>query len=422
VNILILSPPWAEREELSRIVAEAGHVPLVVETSSVAVARALQGEADLVLLDLAAGAEALRYLRNGAKRAPQPVVAIADRRQPDASTEALRLGVADLIPRPVLADDLIAALANAREFARVTERSGAHLEVLQPSDGVFGTSPAMRDVLGLVRRVAHSRCNVLIVGERGTGRETIARAICEQGAHSDGVFLKFVCSDADPDAFAAALDPATFADATLYLEDLCELPMPLQMRLEARITAAREHAPRVLGGPQPRVMELVERGTFRRSLLEAIGVVRIDLPPLRQRPQDVPLLATHFLKEACRRSELPGKSFSRGALSLLSALPWNGNAAELRALTERLSILVPRGVVLLEDVLANVRLDAAEAMGQPRGSLRAARERFERDYVAAVLQRHRGRMGAAAKELGIERTNLYRKIKQLKIQWTIPSD
>jgi DNA-binding NtrC family response regulator len=203
---------------------------------------------------------------------------------------------------------------------------------------------------------------------------------------------------------------------TVYLEDLEELPPELQAQLEARILAGGSAAPRVIGAPQPLIAARVDRGFFRRRLFEAIGVVRIDLPALRQRPEDVPLLATHFLKEACRRHDVPAKTFSRGALSLLSALPWPGNATELRALTERLSILVPRGVVLLEDVLAHVRLAGAEAIGAARGSLKMAREHFERDYVTAVLQNHKGRMGAAAKELGIERTNLYRKIKQLRIR------
>jgi len=157
----------------------------------------------------------------------------------------------------------------------------------------------------------------------------------------------------------------------------------------------------------------------RRGLVESIGTVRIDLPPLRQRSQDVPLLATYFLKEACRRADIPSKTFSRSALTLLAALPWRGNAGELRSLTERLAVLVTRGVVLMEDVLANVRLDNAEAVGHSRGTLREARDRFEREYVTAVLQHHKGRMGAAARELGIERTNLYRKIKQLNIRWTV---
>ena len=418
MNVLFLSPPWAEREQVSRIVTDAGHEPILVDTANVALTRASQGNTDIVLLDLAAGAEALRFLRNGAQRAPVPVVAIADRRQPATSTEALRLGIADLISRPVIADELVAGLANAREFARITERSSTNLDLPQIADGVFGASSAMRDVLALVRRVGHSRCNVLIVGERGTGRETIARAIHAQGPDKAIGFVKFVCSAVDRSAFVAALDAAAGPDTTLYLEDLCELPSDLQKVLEARIATRRDQAPRVLAAPQPRVTELVDRGVFRASLLEAVGVVRIDLPALRHRRDDIPVLATHFLKDACRRHDFPVKSFSRGALALLSALPWVGNATELRALTERLSIVVPRGVVLLEDVLANVRLDAAEALGGPRGSLKTARERFERDYVIAVLQHHRGRMGAAAKELGIERTNLYRKIKQLKIQVT----
>ena len=419
MNILFLSPPWAERADVSQLVADAGHVPILVETSAQLVAASSQHGADMVLLDLAAGVEALRFLRKGTQRVPLPVVCLADRRQPDAATEALRLGVADIVGRPVRSEDLVAAFANAREYARLAERPAPVTESPEPI-GVFGGSPAMRDVLAIVRRVSQSRCHVLVVGERGTGRETIARAIRDQGPRREGVFLKFVCGDVDPAAFEAALDEHTFTDATLYLEDLGDLPMELQLRLESKLADRGEHGVRVIGAPQPRVSDLVERGLFRASLLEAIGVVRIDLPALRQRTQDIPVLATHFLKDACRRHDVPAKSFSRGALSLLGALPWTGNAAELRSLTERLAILVPRGVVLLEDVLGNVRFDGAEAVGRMRGSLKVARERFERDYVTAVLQHHRGRMGAAAKELGIERTNLYRKIKQLKIQWTIP--
>src|SRR5205823_4077824 len=134
---------------------------------------------------------------------------------------------------------------------------------------------------GLVRRVGHTRCNVLIVGERGTGRETIARAIRDQGPNKSAAFVKFVCSAIDRAAFIAALEAAAFTETTLYLEDLCELPLELQATLEARIAAGRERAPRVLGSPQPRVVELVQRGAFRASLLEAISVVRIDLPPRR---------------------------------------------------------------------------------------------------------------------------------------------
>jgi DNA-binding NtrC family response regulator len=121
------------------------------------------------------------------------------------------------------------------------------------------------------------------------------------------------------------------------------------------------------------------------------------------------LLATHFLKEACRRNGIPAKAFSRSALTLLGALPWPGNTAELRLSPSVLAVLVTRGVVLLEDVLANVRLEGAEALGGRSGTLREARERFERDLRGHRPPTPRGRMGDAARELGIERTNLYRR-------------
>ena len=418
MNVLFFASSAPDRDHVIHLLSASGHQSVVVDTAAQARARAQRG-VEMILVDLAAGAEALRFLRKRPPGVSAPVVCIADRRRPDASSESLRLGVADIVARPVGAEDLRAALANGREFSRLAERALPSTEPPGPGDGVFGASPAMRDVLEIVRRVAHSRCGVLIVGERGTGREVIARAIHARGPRRDGVFLKVRCGDVEPAALEAVLDAETSPDATLYLEDVEELAPELQARVVMRLADGMPQA-RVIGGAHPRVFDWVERGRVRRKLVEAIAVVRLDLPPLRQRAQDVPLLATHFLKDACRRNEAPLKTFSRGALSLLAALPWPGNSSELRALCERLAVLVPGGVVLLEDVVANVRFDGAEAVGRGRGSLRNARERFERDYVTAALQHHKGRMGAAAKELGIERTNLYRKIKQLSIHWRVP--
>ena len=420
MNVLFLSSLAPDRTAVVVLLVEADHDPIIVETAAQANARVAHGGIDLVLLDLAAGGEALRYLRKRGQRAPLPTVCIADRRQPEVSTDALRLGVADIVARPVRSEDLLAAMDNGREFARLAERAAPPVDVPEPADGVFGASPGMRDVLSIVGRVASSRCGVLIIGEPGSGREMIARAIHRQGPRHDRPFVKVACGAADAAQFDRVIGDG-LDGGTLYLEDISDLAPDLQLRLE---TIVRQDGAasqiRVIAAAQPRIGEWIDRGLVRRTLIESIAVVRIDLPPLRQRGQDVPLLATHFLKEACRRNEIPLKTFSRSALALMAVLPWPGNASELRSLTERLAILIPRGVVLLEDVLANVRFDGAEAIGHERGSLKEARERFERDYVTAVLQHHKGRMGEAARELGIERTNLYRKIKQLKIQWSVP--
>jgi two-component system nitrogen regulation response regulator NtrX len=434
-SILLIAAESGDREGLLSLLHLRGHSVTVLETAALArtAIAEMSTEGHVIVLDLA-DAEALRLLRAPAvHRGGIPVICIADRRKPETASEALRLGIADLVARPITADDLAAAIANAGEFARAAKglrrEPAPGLEL--PADSVFGASPAIREVLALVRRIAPSRCHVLVLGERGTGREMVARAVHAQSPRRDKPFLKIDCSGSAVD-LDAVLDGRTSDGATVYLKDVNELSEPAQRRLTdvlRRPAATVDDSARrpvgdlrFIGATPPRVADWIDRGLVRADLVEALGVVRIDLPALRQRADDVPLLASHFLKEACRRNGIAPKTFTRSALVLLAALPWPGNAEELRALTERLSVLISRGVVLLEDVLAHVRLDSAEAVGRTRGTLREARERFERDYVASVLQHHHGRMGAAARELGIERTNLYRKIKQLNIRWTAGSD
>ena len=425
--ILLIAAESGEREGLVGMLERRGHT--VTRVEQFAQARPLlegaQESGLVIVLDLAR-TEALRFLRAPmVQRAGIPVICVADRRKPDASSEALRLGIADLVARPVREDDLTAAIANAREFSHAAKLPKAEppAGIELPAGSVFGASPAIRDVLALVRRIAPTRCSVLVMGERGTGRESVARAVHAQSATRDRPFVKIDCGGESTDDVAAVLEDRLGPGTTVYFDDLGELPERLQRRL-VDLLRRREAGEgdggdlRFIAASPPRVDDRVARGELRPDLVEALGVVRIELPPLRQRAEDIPLLATHFLKEACSRNGIPPKTFSRSALTLLAALPWPGNAAELRALADRLAVIIQRGVVLLEDVLANVRLDSAEALGGPAGTLKEARERFERDYVASVLQHHHGRMGDAARELGIERTNLYRKIKQLNIRWT----
>lgn len=424
MTILVFSSVPGAHDGLAAALVEPGHEMAVVESAAQAATRLARGGIDLLIVDLAS-ADALRFLRkHAADRGGMPILGLADRRRPDVSSEALRLGVVDIIPRPISLDDVTAAVANAREFTHVARAGEQEPPPSEPPEGVFGVSSAMRDVLGIVKRVAPSRCGVLIVGEPGTGREMVARAIHAYGPRRDSPFIRIVCGDRWSDELDGLLHGNLAPDSTVYLEDFGELPAEAQIPLEAAIRQedgdpqGPRPTVRFVGSAVPRIVDVSARAV-RRSLLEAIAVVRIDLPPLRQRAQDIPLLAMYFLKQACRRADVPSKTFSRSALTLLASLPWSGNAAELRSLTERLAVLIPRGVVLLEDVLANVRFDHAEALGRPRESLREARERFERDYITAVLQHHRGRMAEAARDLGIERTNLYRKIKQLNIRWVI---
>jgi len=422
--IALIAPESAERAELAALLGERGY-QVSVSDSSAALIEAFASSAEAVVLDLAA-ADAMKFLRRNASQWRRvPLVCLGDRRRPDNNSAALRLGAADIVPRPLRIGDLQAALANVAELAGLP-RDDAPVQppaIGEVSDPAFGVSPAMQDVLALVRRVAPSSCSVMIVGEPGTGRELVAREVHARSPRGEGPFVKIAAAAAEPGDFAPIFESSRGGRITLYLEDVGDLRDDALDALDQRLrprrgkTAIRTDAgrPRMLVGAEPSIFDLAERRAPLRELVEALAVVRIDLAPLRQRPEDVLVLGSHFLREACRDAGIPPKTFSRGALQLLRALPWRGNAAELKSLCERLAVLVTRGIVQLDDVLANIRLDAAQAVGRSDETLRQARERFERDYIAVVVQQNHGRVGAAAKQLGIERTNLYRKLKQLNI-------
>jgi two-component system nitrogen regulation response regulator NtrX len=224
---------------------------------------------------------------------------------------------------------------------------------------------------------------------------------------------------------------AEAAGGILFLENVTELPARVQARL---VRVLRDREAFVEGTPDPVPLDIrpiaavdtsindaVEEGRLRPDLYERLSLIRIDVPALRQRREDVPVLATHFLKELCRANGKPPKTLTRPALTLLAALPWRGNALELRALLERLILLVPGGLIRLEDVLAHTQLEGSVNPTGLDATLRQARAKFERDYIAAVLQHHRGRIADAAGVLGIQRTNLYRKMRRLNLMRTKPT-
>jgi DNA-binding NtrC family response regulator len=404
----------------------------------------------LCLIDLRENGEALRLARAVRSRHPDAIlIGIADPARPHAAAEAIRAGVFDVLPRPPSAGDLRALIANAREQARLA----ASAQPLRPPEslpyGVVGTSPAMRPVMELVQRAAAGQCSILICGERGSGREMIARAIHAHSPHRDAPFVVVDCSSPDPEDVELQLFGmlvkrgsnaperrslervrrssrlAEAAGGFLFLENVAEMPARAQARLvrvlrdrEIFSEEARERVSlqvRVIASAEPSFNIALEEGRVRPDLYERLSLIRIDVPALRQRREDIPALATHFLKELCHQNNMPLKTLTRPALTLLAALPWRGNVPELKGLLERLILLVPGGLIRLEDVLAHTPLEGSQTPIRLDATLRQARARFESEYIAAVLQHHRGRIADAARALGVQRTNLYRKMRRLNL-------
>jgi len=299
-----------------------------------------------------------------------------------------------------------------------------------------------------VQRAAAGRCGILICGERGSGREMVARAVHSHDPNPQAPFVKVDCSNPSPEDIELQLfgvlskrtaapegrvlerisDRCSLREAQggiLFLENALELPARAQARL-VRVLRDREVA--VAGHADPQMLDFrpiasvdgsvesaLDEGRIRPDLFERLSLVRIDVPALRQRREDIPVLAMYFLKELCRSHQIPLKTLTRPAITLLSALPWRGNAPELRSLLERLVLLVPQGLIRIEDVLAHTQLEGTLSPSGFDATLRHARARFERDYIAAVLQHQHGRIAEAAKVLGIQRTNLYRKMRRLNL-------
>jgi two-component system, NtrC family, nitrogen regulation response regulator NtrX len=447
-SVLYVGCPAMERPEAEALLASANLSVVWADHTAGAFAE-LQKHDIPVLLDLSRGAAALQIARD--LRAHRPGVllfAVVDNRRPDLTTEAVLTGVADVFARPPAPRRLVNAIErelqpDARAPMRPTD-SGA--------DVLYSHSSAMREVAVLMSRAAVMRAGVMLRGEDGTGRQVVARAI--HAAHSDGAaFVCVDCASFDGDALeielfgaaARARNARGNADiahgfehisvgsrlhasigGTLYLQHIAEASTRVQARL-SRLLRDREAVLaetgatigfdiRPMAGVDASIDTAVQEGRVREELFRRLSVLRIDMPPLRNRREDIPALANSFLREICRARRLPPKTLSRPALSLIAALPWRGNAVELRMMLEAIVTGLSGGKGIgLDDVLAHVRLDGGSATFAERGTLRQARTRFEREYIAHVLEQHHGRISEAAKVLGIQRTNLYRKLRSLRV-------
>jgi transcriptional regulator with AAA-type ATPase domain len=275
-----------------------------------------------------------------------------------------------------------------------------------------------------IGRAAEGDDPMLIVAEPGLDACAVARAIHESSARAHASFMIIDCASEDAAVLERQIFGAEAFGGTLLLTNLDALPAPVQARL-ARVlrdgqieTDAQGRGVtfdvRVIGSVSAGVDEPLNDGTLRRDLCARFNI-RLDLPPLRQRPADIPLLIGCLVGESAIAARVPIPTFTREALTLLGALPWRRNFEELREVLNLLVRSAAGGVVRLEDVLDHVPLEPITTSQGSTRSLREARLCFERHYIASVLSRHRGRMEDAAKTLGMQRTNLYRKVRQLGI-------
>ena len=360
-----------------------------------------------------------------------------------AAVEATRLGAEDYLVKPFEPDEILLVLRRALEFGELRDQRRQSLRRNQERftlTNLVAKSPKMLEILALLREVAQIDTTVLIHGETGVGKELLARTLHFAGPRRDKPFVAVNCAAIPEElfeselfgyrrgAFTGAVEPRRgqfqlASGGTLLLDEIGEMPVGLQPKLlraieEKKITpiGAERSADidvRFIATTNRDLREAVDRGAFRRDLFYRLAVFPLRVPPLRERVEDIPALAAHFLGESARRCKKAVRAFAPAAVDALVRYPWPGNVRELENVVER-AVIVAR-----EDVIADVAPFLAPA-GADRAvvdltlSFRDAKarvvEEFERAYVAGVLGLHGGKLSAAARHADMDNKNLWEKM------------
>ncbi|MCS7090394.1 MAG: PEP-CTERM-box response regulator transcription factor [Verrucomicrobiota bacterium] len=369
------------------------------------------------------------------------VIIVSGQGEKANALRAVADGAYDFLTKPVDVDELQVILRRAFYLSEL-ERELRQLQAIRGNEGfegMLGDCPGMQAVFQTVRRVAPSDVPVLILGESGTGKEMVARAIHRRSARRDGPFVPINCGAIPENLLESELfghERGAFTGAiaqrkgrlemaeggTLFLDELGELPLPLQVKLlrflqEQTIerVGGRELITvnaRVIAATNADLKKAMEAGRFREDLYYRVAVVVIQLPPLRERGDDVVLLARTFLRRfATETNRMPAPHFSPAALRALQRHDWPGNVRELENRVRRAVIMAEGKMITAEDLELS---DPGEAAGLR--TLREIREAAERSAILSALRRHHWRVAPAAQELDVSRPTLYELMNRLGIQ------
>jgi DNA-binding NtrC family response regulator len=390
--------------------------------------------------------DGLSFLAAAREKAPHvPVILMSGQASLETAVKATRLGALDFVEKPVGLDRLLLTLRNALRLDRLQRENAELRRYWHDELALIGDSPEMAALRGRVERVAAADAPILVLGENGTGKELVARAIHELSPRRAQPFVKMNCAAVPAElveselfghekgAFsgAAAQRRGRFEQAdggTLFLDEIGDMPPPMQAKLlrvlqDGEITRVGGSAVikvdvRVLSATNQDLDTALASGRFREDLLYRINPVSIRLPPLRERAGDIPALAGHFAAAAAQRNHWKPRSFSPDALAVLRQQPWKGNVRELRNVVERVLILSDADPIGPDDVRAALPGAAgarAGAAAPVEGELAELVERYEREVIRQRLKHAGGHVTNAARSLGLERSHLYKKCKQLGI-------
>ncbi|HSE13744.1 MAG TPA: sigma-54 dependent transcriptional regulator [Rudaea sp.] len=446
--VLVVDDEPDIRTTVKEILEDEGYQVAVAENAAAAREARRQLRPDVVLLDIwmpdLDGISLLReWAANGAP--PCPVIMMSGHGTVETAVEATRLGAYDFVEKPISLAKLLLTIERAREANRLKrENDGLRQQLALPLEPV-GSSKAMVALRAQLERLAQHETGILIYGEPGTGKESLARWLHERSARRMGPFVAVAPGSIPRAHLVSALFGAETAEGvqqglleqanggTLFLDEVAELDPELQQRLSSVLerralvrSGAASPTPldlRVIAATAQNLEALVKAGRFREELYYLLSVVPLVVPPLRKRSEDVPELLRLYGDFFANRDHLPYRHFPVDVQNRLRNYGWPGNVRELRNLVQRLLVMGSADQVTLEEVEAAFGTQPAPgpAPAVQNGGvdfslpLREAREQFERLYLLRQLQEAGGSVGKLAKIVGMERTHLYRKLRDLGV-------
>jgi DNA-binding NtrC family response regulator len=438
-RILVVDDERNIRLMLEQVLNLAGYEMVGAASGEEAVSRAAEGDIDAVLLDVKLGGmdglETLSHLR---RRAPDTtIIMMSGHGTIETAVAAVRKGAFDFLEKPLGRDKTLLTLENALRLRALTLENRS-LRAATGGEELLGESPPMRALRDRIAQVAPTEARVLIEGESGVGKELVARALHRQSRRAQRPLLTLNCAAIPAELIESelfghvrgAFTGATAGRAgvfeaadggTLLLDEIGDMPPSMQAKL-LRVLESGESIRvgthqatrvdvRVLSATHRDLAAAVVAGEFREDLYHRMNVVPLRVPPLRERPEDIPILAQHFLRIHCERHHLPARRFGAEALLTLGRHRWPGNVRELRNLVERLAILAPSEVLNADYVAAE--LPSEGGGGVSSMSLRSLVADLERKAILAALRGAGGNVSEAARRLDLERSHLYKKARQL---------
>jgi two-component system, NtrC family, nitrogen regulation response regulator NtrX len=445
-NILIVDDESGIRDSLRGVLEDDGYQTAEAESGEACLDLVQRQAFDVILLDVwlpgIDGLDTLEKIRE--LENPPEVIMISGHGTIETAVRATKLGAYDFLEKPLSIDRTLNLIKHAIDATKLRRENRDLKKQLQAKNVIAGDSIPMKALRQQIAIMAPTNGRVLIYGESGTGKELVAHAIHAQSLRNDEMFVEVNCAAIPEDLIESELFghrrgsfPAASSDkegkfqkatgGTLFLDEVGDMSLKTQSKVlrtldEQRFTPVGGSDPitvdvRVIASTNKDLEEEISRGNFREDLFYRLNVIPFFVPPLRERKEDIPLLARHFLKEFAAAYGRRSREISDDAVETLTRYTWPGNVRELRNVIERIVIMNPTTSRFERKHLPPLvyRDGTRRAAGTEFSTLHQARDAYERDYILKKLDESHGNVSRAAETLGLERSHLYRKMKALGI-------